>query len=218
MLRVAAESTTSAKRWYTDDGQTFLPKADTAYRLFLEVPAEQISPNWPECPGNLPMATPQVADQFVTDYVDSVVDHGINVLRVESLGSWVYTDAEIGARACTEDDPKCPAKPNERNGDCNPDLNMIFSENKDGQVYDLFDGPPVYTATQTITFYPNLQSFRRTDRKLKLLLNQFPSVYVQMLLVTEPVDTHMDTEWLDINSTLRTQLWQNMTSALGSVS
>ncbi len=187
MLRVAPDSATSAKRWYTDDGQTFLPKADTAYRLFLEVPPEQISPNWPECPANLPMATPQVADQFVADYVDSVAAHGINVLRAESLGTWAYTDGEIGARVCDEEDPKCPAKPNARNGDCSADWNLFLSGNKDGQEANLFDGPPDYAQMQSLTLYPNLQSFRRTDRKLKLLLNQYPSIYIQIMIAPAPM-------------------------------
>lgn len=211
MLRVAPESATSAKRWYTDDGQTYLPKADTAYRLFLEVPPEQISPNWPECPANLPMASPQVADQFVADYVDSVAAHGINVLRAESLGTWAYTDVEIGARVCDEEDPKCPAKPNARNGDCNADWNLFLSGNKDGQEDNLFDGPPDYAQMQSLTLYPNLQSFRRTDRKLKLLLNQYPSIYIQIMIAPAPMyDREFGWYPSAIDATERGWLWQNM--------
>lgn len=211
MLRVAPDSSTSAKRWYTDDGQTFLPKADTAYRLFLEVPPEQISPNWPECPANLPMASSQVADQFVADYVDSVAAHGINVLRAESLGTWAYTDVEIGARVCDEDDPKCPAKPNARNGDCNADWNLFLSGNKNGQEDNLFDGPPDYAQMQSLTLYPNLKSFRRTDRKLKLLLNQYPSIYVQIMIAPAPM-YNREFGWYPsaIDATERGWLWQNM--------
>ncbi len=207
MLRVAPESTTSAKRWYTDDGQTFLPKADTAYRLFLEVPAEQISPNWPECPANLPMATPQVADQFVADYVDSVAAHGINVLRAESLGTWVYTDSEISSQLCDD----ATERPCTRMDDCNADWNLFLSGNKDGQIEDLFDGPPSFGQMQSLTLYPNLQSFKRTDRKLKRLLNEYPSIYVQIMIAPAPF-YGQPFGWYPnaINATERGWLWQNM--------
>jgi hypothetical protein len=88
MLRVTSGN--EGKRWYTDDGQTFLPKADTAYRLFMEVPASRRPP---ARSANLPMptVTPAAADTFVAAYADSAKDHGINVLRALALGNWAYS-------------------------------------------------------------------------------------------------------------------------------
>ncbi|MEI2691894.1 MAG: hypothetical protein V9H69_20200 [Anaerolineae bacterium] len=65
MLRVTSGN--EGKRWYTDDGQTFLPKADTAYRLFMEVPATPTT----GCSANLPMQDPAAADSFVAAYAGS---------------------------------------------------------------------------------------------------------------------------------------------------
>ena len=221
MLRVESNTiiNTNTKRWYTDDGQTFLPKADTAYRLFLEVPAQTpgqlISPS--SCPTiNLPMQDPVVADAFVTSYADTVEQQGINVLRTESLGTWAYTNEDITLpQDCPEDSWKCARflSTPPRMGDCVTDLSLFFSDEVNGSSDDLFDelGGPDYSDIQA-GYYPNLQSFQRTDRKLKLLLNQFPSMYVQMLLIPEPASVYSDTEWLDIDSGVRTQLWQNMTS------
>jgi len=90
MLRVTSGN--EGKRWYTDDGQTFLPKADTAYRLFMEVPATPTT----GCSANLPMptATP-AAESFVAAYAFSAEQHGINVLRALALGNWAYSDADL---------------------------------------------------------------------------------------------------------------------------
>ena len=76
----------SSKRWYTDDGRTFLPMADTAYYLFFEKPTN-ITAAHP-----LPTACPTrlAADvlPFIDDYVQAVAAHGINTLRVNALGSF----------------------------------------------------------------------------------------------------------------------------------
>jgi hypothetical protein len=98
--------------------------------------------------------------------------------------------------------------------DCLPDLSLYFSNSPNGSSTNLFDGGPEHGQIQPgaypIGYYPNLQSFQRTDRKLKLLLNDYPSMYIQVLLVTEPYHNARNTEWRKIDTTLRTQLWQNM--------
>lgn len=207
MLRVTSGN--EGKRWYTDDGQTFLPKADTAYRLFLEVPMLN-EPS--DCPvDNLPMQNPSEADNFVATYAGSAQQHGINVLRALAFGNWAYTDTDLSStRSCAEEDWKCLHFVIPRLQECLPDLSLYFSNSLNGSSDNLFDGGPEYAQILQTGFYPNLESFQRTDRKLKLLLNQYPSMYIQVLLATEPVDNAADTKWLDINATPRTQLWQNM--------
>ena len=89
MLRVTSGN--EGKRWYTDDGQTFLPKADTAYRLFMEVPATPTT----GCSANLPMGDTAAADNFVAAYAGSAQQHGINVLRALAFGNWAYSDTDF---------------------------------------------------------------------------------------------------------------------------
>jgi len=222
MLRVTSGISGSGKRWYTDDGRTFLPMADTAYRLFFEMPAapvpgSEISSSF--CP-TMTLNTAANADDFVFKYATDVQQHGINVLRAESLGNWAYTDAEIAkiygcGRTCTRLD------------DCNADLSLFWSTALTGSSNDLFDGGPDYTEMQSLTLYPNLQSFQRADRKLELLLNKFPALYVQLLLVPDAPNGSseipwpaasaaadgFDTMWTapdGISAGLRQQLWQTM--------
>ncbi len=210
MLRVTSGN--EGKRWYTDDGQTFLPKADTAYRLFMEVP---ITPTT-GCSANLPMGDTGAADSFVAAYANSAKEHGINVLRALAFGNWAYSRDEYNEpRTCQTEDWKSQRFVNSREDDCLPDLSLYFSNSPNGSSTNLFDGGPEHLVIQpgpypSSGYYPNFNSFQRTDRKLKLLLNQYPSMYIQVLLVTEPIDNCRDTRWGDINGTLRTQLWQNM--------
>lgn len=202
MLRVSSATVTTAekpgapKRWYTDDGRTFLPMADTAYRFFFERPITSTGSIPSGCP---PARTITETQDFVRNYVDEDVEHGINVLRVEVLGTWAYTDEEYN-----------------RGTDCTTDLSLFLSTDINGSSYDLFSGGPTITATMgtTMTFYPNLQSFKRTDEKLKLLLNEFPSMFVQMLLVPDPF---YDSTWFGstgpntgIKPEFRQQLWRTM--------
>jgi hypothetical protein len=220
MLRVTSGN--EGKRWYTDDGQTFLPKADTAYRLFMEVPASPQA----NCPiGNLPMQDPAAADSFVAAYADSAKEHGINVLRALALGNWAYSDSDFATptpgASCATEDWKCQNFVGVRLEDCLPDLSLYFSNSPNGSSTNLFDGGPEHAQIQPGSYpnsgyYPNLHSFQRTDRKLKLLLNEYPSMYIQVLLVTEPYHNARDTEWREINTTLRTQLWQNMIARWGA--
>jgi len=201
MLRVG---TAPNKRWYTDDGRTFLPMADTAYRLFFETS----SPH-PGCP----VRTPTQADDFVKRYADAVVAHGINVLRVEALGTWAY-------------------EPELRNpNDCETDLSLFFWSNTPGDPKNsLFDGGPTMADLNSGSYSPNLESFRRTDHKLEMLLTYSPTLYIQMLLVPEPCNRcdsgwgaevagddgstgSLDSTWLSANgvpSALRQQLWRTM--------
>ncbi len=251
MLRVSSETTTVAslpipidtiasemtmtqlgvpKRWYTDDGRAFLPRADTAYRLFFEMPITST----PAVPNPCPTTTLTIAnaDAFVWNYVNDVMTRGVNVLRVESLGTWAYTDEEIATQKCgTTSNPRACT----RQDDCNADLSLFWSNtafSMTGTTHDLFGGGPNITITQgtTTTLYPNLQSFQRTDRKLQLLLTQFPTVYLQLLLVPEPPFLHNtswpeagaasieasafpDNVWLGtagIKPEFRQQLWQTM--------
>jgi hypothetical protein len=100
------------------------------------------------------------------------------------------------------------------------DLSLFWSRSKDGSNDDLFNGAPSFTEliTPTVTFYPNLKSFQNADEKLKLLLNQYPGVYVQMLLLPDhwynPNDSDPDyrssENWRDINGVLKEQLWKTM--------
>jgi hypothetical protein len=91
--------------------------------------------------------------------------------------------------------------------DCLPDLSLYFSNSPNGSSTNLFDGGPEHGQIQPgaypIGYYPNLQSFQRTDRKLKLLLNDYPSMYIQVLLVTEPYHNARNTEWRKIDTTLQ---------------
>ncbi|MEI2691895.1 MAG: hypothetical protein V9H69_20205 [Anaerolineae bacterium] len=105
--------------------------------------------------------------------------------------------------ACTED-WKSQHFVNSRLEDCLPDLSLYFSNSPSGSSTNLFDGGPEHAQIQpgsypSSGYYPNLHSFQRTDRKLKLLLNQYPSMYIQVLLVTEPINNCRDTRWRDIN-------------------
>ncbi len=183
MLRVSSESATSVKRWYTDDGRTFLPMADTAYRLFFERPITSTQPVPADCP------PARDSSAFVTLYASDVVSRGINVLRVEALGTWAHED---------------------RKG-CDADLSLFWSNQRDGSTIDLFDGSPsIEQLSGSSVYYPNRQSFQRTDEKLKLLLEAQPSLYVQMILVPEPDANNQDHSWLGISATFRQQLWNTM--------
>lgn len=174
------------KRWYTDDGRTFLPLADTAYLLFFEQPATSNAPVPTQCP---PIA-PTPAPTFVAKYASDDVAKSINVLRVMALGTWT-----------TEDSPP---------QDCNADHTLYWSTNREGSNDDLFDGQPSIAALQapTETYYPNLQSLQRTDRKLVQLLNEQPGLYIQVIFL--PDSGTMNHPWRTINANLRTQMWANM--------
>jgi hypothetical protein len=195
MLRVASESATSAKRWYTDDGRTFLPMADTAYRLFFESPTVvpiTITTSDDPCP---PWRNEADTEQFIKDYAADDVNHGINVLRVEALGTWAYPDQQRSAV------------------NCETGLSLFWSTVITGTRDDLFDGPPTIASLERITattyLYPNLQSFQRTDDKLKLLLDERPGLYIQMMLVPEPFGVP-NNPWNNFDLALKKQLWDTM--------
>ena len=146
------------------------------------------------------------------------------MLRALAFGNWAYSDLDLATptpvptptpgASCAAEDWKCQHLAGTRHDACLPDLSLYFSNSPNGSSTNLFDGGPEHAQIQPgpypTGYYPNLQSFQRTDRKLKLLLNDYPSMYIQVLLVTEPNWNNKDTEWLTINATLRTQLWQNM--------
>ncbi len=204
MLRVAAGSSGAGKRWYTDDGRTFVPMADTAYRLFFDTPPGGVPGS--NCP---PVRSTAVAKAFVEDYADAVESRGVNVLRVESLGTWAYA-----SRAMPTPGPTPAAE-------CETDLSLFWSTDRAGSNTDLFNADPTIAqlATPAPTRYPNLRSFQTTDAKLKALLESHPGLYVQMILVPEPEHTYGDHTWIiatptpgvpSINPTFREQLWRTM--------
>jgi len=210
MLRVG---TAPNKRWCSGICSTFLPMADTAERLFFEMYAapvpRSVRPNFSTT--TMTLTTAANADDFVFKYATDVQQHGINVLRAESLGNWAYTDEEIAQTTCKNPDGSYRACT--RLDDCNADLSLFWSTSITGSSNDLFGGGPSLEQMQTLTLYPNLQSFQRIDRKLKLLLNEFPSLYVQLLLVPEPLLNSFDTNWAGpdgIETALKQQLWQTM--------
>lgn len=207
MLRVTSGISGSGKRWYTDDGRTFLPMADTAYRLFFDTPSGGV-------PGrNCPPVRPTAAAQaFVTQYAAEVVAKGINVLRVEVLGTWAYE-----SRTMLPTPPPPPA-PSPTPAECETDLSLFWSADPNGANTDLFNATPTIAqlATPDASFYPNLMSFQNTDRKLQWLLNAYPGLYIQMILVPEPEHTSWDHTWIatapapSITPILREQLWRTM--------
>ncbi len=188
MLRVAPDSAISVKRWYTDDGRTFLPMADTAYLLFFTRPVTSTVPPPSRCP---PFRDEQQTAQYLASYVQDVVNHGVNVLRVNVLGTWAYPN------------------PPTLTGYCETDLSLFWSDNKEGSTHDWFDGAPVISQLDgSNPYYPNLKSFSETDKRLKMLLEAQPSLYVQMILI--PDGGAADHTWTSINPTLRQQLWRTM--------
>ncbi len=188
MLRVS----TSPKRWYTDDGRTFLPMADTAYKLFFETPS-----GFPATNGCPTPRDPSSADAFIQQYVEAL-GHKVNVLRVTALGTWAYEDAQF----VTGDDPRSVV--------CETDLSLFWSSNVSGQNQDMYDGGPAIAQVAASAPYPNLQSFARTDRKLTWLLNYRPDLYVQILLAPEPKHTSGDHTWTGIDANVRKRLWDTM--------
>ena len=206
MLRVSALATSSAttpgspKRWYTDDGRTFLPMADTAYLLFFEAPPGGVPGS--KCP---PTRSTPDAQATVLAYADAVATRGVNVLRIEALGTWAYEGISM---------PTPTAVPVE----CATDLSLFWSTDKEGSNTDLFNVTPTIAqlATPTAGFYPNLMAFQNTDQKLRWLLESNPGLYIQMILVPEPGDTGADHTWNasppapSIAPGFRKQLWRTM--------
>ena len=174
------------KRWYTDDGRTFLPMADTAYLLFFEKPIAST----PSVPTTCPPQTAAEAPAFVATYTSEDTSRGINVLRAMALGTWAYPETS------TEQ--------------CTADLSLYWSGTTDGSSSDLFDGQPSLATLQapTAPLYPNLESFQRTDRKLRQLLDEQPELYVQVIFLPDSyTDNH---PWKTIDPTLRHQMWETM--------
>lgn len=219
MLRVAA-STPGApgKRWYTDDGQTFLPMADTAYRLFFDTPSEGMPGR--NCPPPRPTATAQA---FIEGYAADVKNHGINVLRIESLGTWAYPSRQEPTPTPTPTGPtptptRTPTGPTPNLAECETDLSLFWADDKDGIDEELLDAQPSINALHSYTtvplYFPNLTSFKSTDQKLEWLLNAYPEIYIQMILVPEPEDTGQDHTWNDPNDGIaveyRRQIWRTM--------
>ena len=180
MLRVSTSAGgDTPKRWYTDDGRTFLPMADTAYLLFFEAPPGGVPGS--NCP---PARSTPDAQATVVAYADAVASRGANVLRVEALGTWAYEGISM---------PTPTAVPVE----CVTDLSLFWSTDKEGSNTDLFNITPTITqlATPTAGFFPNLMSFRNTDQKLRWLLESNPDLYIQMIIVPEPGETGADHTW-----------------------
>ena len=185
------------KRWYTDDGRTFLPMADTAYLLFFEAPPGGVPGS--NCP---PARSTPDAQATVVAYADAVASRGVNVLRVEALGTWAYEGISM---------PTPTAVPVE----CVTDLSLFWSTDKEGSNTDLFNITPTITqlATPTAGFFPNLMSFRNTDQKLRWLLESNPDLYIQMIIVPEPGETGADHTWNatpPIAPAFRKQVWRTM--------
>ena len=199
----------SSKRWYTDDGRTFLPMADTAYYLFFEKPTN-ITAAYP-----LPTACPTrlAADvlPFIDDYVQAVAAHGINTLRVNALGSFGWGGAKTPPTS----------------GACMTDLSLYWTDTIGPTAPDLFDAQPsILGVLETpaapppsgTTYYPNLESFRATDRKLQFLLNEHPGISIQMILLYDDAtaDNRNNHQWTRptrvggiLIQIYRKQMWRN---------
>ena len=182
------------KRWYTDDGHTFLPLADTAYMLFFETP---VITSTNHLPSLCPLARMgDSASTFISQYAEAVKTRGINTLRVMAFGAFVWETMSTTVTAA--------------NVECGADLSLYWSTTRQAEDQDLYDSAPRFSnlAGPTVGYYPNLKSFQATDRKLKQLLNDYPELYIQMILV--PDGSTAAGGLTTTHKTYRTQMWETM--------
>ena len=96
------------------------------------------------------------------------------------------------------------------NMECGADLSLYWSTTWQAEDQDLYDSAPRFSnlVSPTVGYYPNLKSFQATDRKLKQLLNDYPELYIQMILV--PDGSTAAGGLTTTHKTYRTQMWETM--------